>query len=84
VEHLLCGYNIANLQQNGVANQLTHLIYAFANVSTPTPACALADTWADYLSPYLPSVSGAAYPGPLYATSPRFGNSSSCIPTYTS
>lgn len=61
------GYNIANLQQNRVANQLTHLIYAFANVTTtPAPACALADTWADYQSPYLPSVSGAPYPGPLF------------------
>jgi chitinase len=61
------GYNIANLQQNGVANKLTHLIYAFANVTTsPAPACSLADTWADYQSPYLPSVSGAPYPGPLY------------------
>jgi chitinase len=54
-------------QQNGVANKLTHLIYAFANVTTtPAPACVLADTWADYQSPYLPSVSGAPYRGPLY------------------
>ena len=35
------GYNIANLQQNGVANKLSHLVYAFANVTTtPAPACA--------------------------------------------
>jgi chitinase len=61
------GYNIANLQQNGVADKLTHLLYAFANVTTtPAPACAIADTWADYQSPYLPSVSGTPYPGPLY------------------
>jgi chitinase len=61
------GYNIANLQQNGVAGKLTHLIYAFANVTTtPSPACAIADSWADYQTPYLPSVSGVAYPGPLY------------------
>jgi chitinase len=61
------GYNIANLQQNGVADKLTHLLYAFANVTpTPSPACAIADTWADYQTPYLPSVSGVAYPGPLY------------------
>ena len=60
-------YNIANLQQNGVAGKLTHLMYAFANVTTePAPACAIADTWADYQSPYLPSVSGAAYNGPMY------------------
>lgn len=59
------GYNIANLQQNGVADKLTHLIYAFANVST-TPGCAIADTWADYQTPYLPSVSGTPYSGPMY------------------
>jgi chitinase len=61
------GYNIANLQQNGVADKLTHLLYAFGNITTtPAPACAIADTWADYQSPYLPSVNGTAYPGPLY------------------
>lgn len=60
------GYNIANLQQNGVADKLTHLIYAFADVSSIPPACTLADTWADYQSPYLPSVNGTPYAGPLY------------------
>ena len=58
------GFNIANLQANGVANKLTHLIYAFGN-ATPT-GCAIADSWADYQSPHLPSVSGAPYTGPLY------------------
>ncbi len=61
------GYNIANLQQNGVADKLTHLMYAFANVTTtPTPSCAIADSWADYQTPYLPSVSGTPYSGPMY------------------
>lgn len=61
------GYNIANLQQNGVAGRLSHLIYAFANVTaTPAPACVMADPWADYQTPWLPSVSGQPYPGPLY------------------
>jgi chitinase len=61
------GYNIANLQQNGVAGKLTHLMYAFANVTTdPVPACSIADAWADYQTPYLPSVNGIAYTGPLY------------------
>ena len=60
------GYNIANLQQNGVAGQLSHLMYAFANVTSSPSACALADTWADYQSPYLPSVNGQPYTGPLY------------------
>ena len=57
------GYNIANLQANGVADKLTHLSYAFGN-ATPT-GCAIADSWADYQTPYLPSVSGDPYPGPL-------------------
>jgi chitinase len=60
------GYNIATLQQNGVANKLTHLLYAFANVTSSPSACAIADSWADYQSPYLPSVNGDPYPGPLY------------------
>jgi chitinase len=61
------GYNIANLQQNGVADKLTHLMYAFANVTTtPAPGCAIADSWADYQTPYLPSVNGTPYPGPMY------------------
>ena len=61
------GYNIANLEQNGVAAKLTHLFYAFANVTAnPAPSCAIADTWADYQSPYLPSVNGQPYAGPLY------------------
>src|SRR5580658_8388652 len=61
------GYNIANLQQNGVADKLTHLIYAFADVTTtPATACAFADPNADYQDIYLPSVSGVPYPGPLY------------------
>src|SRR5579859_1103737 len=60
-------YNIANLQQNGVAGKLTHLMYAFANVTTsPAPACSIADSWADYQTPYLPSVSGVPYSGPMY------------------
>lgn len=60
------GYNIANLQQNGVADKLTHLIYAFANVSSNPAGCVIADSWADYQTPYLPSVSGTPYAGPLY------------------
>ncbi len=63
-------YNVANLQANGVADRLSHLLYAFGNVAPTTGAanaqCQLADTWADYQDPYLPSVNGQAYPGPLY------------------
>src|ERR1700679_2602078 len=61
------GYNIADLQKNGVADELTHLIYAFGNV-TPTspPACALADPVAAYQNSNLPSVNGKPYTAPLY------------------
>ncbi len=64
-------YNIANLQQNGAANHVSHLIYAFGNVAPtsgpPNATCQLADTWADYQTPYLPSViKNKPYPGPLY------------------
>jgi chitinase len=63
-------YNIANLQQNGVASDITHLLYAFGNVApitgAPDAQCHIADTWADYQTPYLPSVNGTAYSGPLY------------------
>src|ERR1700721_1878211 len=61
------GYNIADLQKNGVADELTHLIYAFGNI-TPTspPACAIADPVAAYQNSSLPSVSGKPYTAPLY------------------
>lgn len=63
-------YNVANLQTNGVANDISHLIYAFGDVAPPSGApdaqCQLADTWADYQDPYLPSVSGQPYNGPVY------------------
>jgi len=58
------GYNVANLQANGVAGHLTHLTYAFGGVTAA--GCTIADSWADYQSPYLPSVSGVPYAGPLY------------------
>lgn len=58
-------YNVADIQNSGAANVMTELLYAFANVS-PTGQCAIADTWADYQDPYLPSVTGQPYTGPLY------------------
>jgi chitinase len=60
-------YHIADLQKNGVADELTHLIYAFGNV-TPTspPACAIADPVAAYQNSNVPSVSGKPYTAPLY------------------
>jgi chitinase len=58
-------FNIADVQNSGAASKLTHLLYAFANVSSEGQ-CAIADSWADYQSPYLPSVNGQPYTGPLY------------------
>src|SRR6202789_1896778 len=61
------GYNIADLQRNGVADELTHLIYAFGNVTPTTPpACAIADPVAAYQNPNVPSVNGNPYTAPLY------------------
>src|SRR5208282_3031847 len=48
------GYNIADLQKNGVADELTHLIYAFG------------DPVAAYQNSTLPSVSGKPYTAPVY------------------
>jgi chitinase len=58
-------YNISDVQNSGAASKLTHLLYAFANVSSDGQ-CAIADSWADYQTPYLPSVNGQPYTGPLY------------------
>jgi chitinase len=58
-------YNVSDVQNSGAASKLTQLLYAFADVSS-TGQCAFADTWADYQDPYLPSVNGQAYTGPLY------------------
>jgi chitinase len=58
-------YNIADVQNSGAAAKLTHLLYAFANVDS-NGHCAIADSWADYQTPYLPSVNGQPYTGPLY------------------
>src|ERR1700688_4165213 len=61
------GYNIADLQKNGVADELTHFFSAFGNVTpTAAPVCAVADPRAAYQDSTLPSVSGKAYSAPLY------------------
>src|ERR1019366_6027401 len=49
------GYNSADLQKNGVADELTHLIYACGNVTpTSSPACAIPDPAAAYKYSPLP------------------------------
>jgi chitinase len=62
-------YNLANLESNGSAAKISHLIYAFANVTSPTAAtstCAIADPWADFEDNNLPPVGGIADTWPLY------------------
>jgi chitinase len=63
-------YNVAQLQANGVAGVLTHLIYAFAKpiANGSDVNCALADTYADYQK-VVPQVTGATP-----ATAPLQGN----------
>ena len=62
--------NVADLQSNGVANVLTHVIYAFAKpiANGSNVNCALADTYADYQK-VVPQV-----PGATPATAPLQGN----------
>jgi chitinase len=63
------GYGLANLESNGSAAKISHLIYAFADVTSPTPegsSCVIADPWADFETPYLAPVGGIADTFPLY------------------
>jgi chitinase len=61
------GFTIADLQRNGVADELTHLIYAFGDVTpASTPSCAIEDPYAAYQDASLPSVSGKPYTAPPY------------------
>jgi chitinase len=61
------GYHIADVQRRGIADDLTHLIYAFANVTpTASPACAIADPFAAWQNTAEPSVTGRPYRAPLY------------------
>jgi chitinase len=61
------GRNIADLQKNGVADRITHLFYAFGNVTaTAAPTCAIADPADAYQDSSVPSVSGKPYAAPLF------------------
>jgi len=58
--------NVADLQNNGVASVLSHVIYAFAKpiANGSNVNCALADTYADYqkVVPQVPGATPAAAP----------------------
>jgi chitinase len=64
-------YNLANLESNGSAAKLSHLVYAFADLyaSASDPSsdtCVIADPWADFEDNNLPPVGGIADTWPLY------------------
>ena len=64
-------YNLANLESNGSAAKLSHLVYAFGDVSASasnpsTDTCVIADAWADFEDNNLPPVGGIADSWPLY------------------
>ncbi|MBV8675267.1 MAG: hypothetical protein JOZ33_17720 [Acidobacteriaceae bacterium] len=64
-------YNLANLESNGSAAKLSHLIYAFGDVSASASdpgsnTCVIADPWADFENNNLPPVGGIPDTWPLY------------------
>src|SRR5271165_1345734 len=64
-------YNLANLESNGSAAKLSHLIYAFGDVSASSSdpssnTCVIADAWADFENNNLPPVGGIASSWPLF------------------
>lgn len=64
-------YNLSNLESNGSAAKLSHLVYAFGDVSASasdpsTDTCVIADPWADFEDNNLPPVGGVADTWPLY------------------
>lgn len=61
------GYTMATLEKSGVAGRLTHLIYAFGNVTPgPSPACAIADAKAAWQDTSILGVDGKPFSGPIY------------------
>jgi chitinase len=64
-------YNLANLESNGSAAKLSHLVYAFGDVSASASdpssnTCVIADAWADFEDNNLPPVGGIASTWPLF------------------
>jgi chitinase len=60
------GYTMATLEKSGVAARLTHLIYAFGNVTPgPSPVCAVADPKAAWQDRSIVGVDGKPFSGPV-------------------
>lgn len=60
-------FTMATLERSGVAARLTHLIYAFGNVTPgPSPVCAIADPKAAWQNTSIRGVDGKPFPGPVY------------------
>src|SRR5580698_11447647 len=64
-------YNLANLESNGSAAKLSHLVYAFGDVSASASnpssnSCVIADPWADFEDNNLPPVGGIPDVWPLF------------------
>jgi chitinase len=61
------GFTMARLEKSGVAARLTHLIYAFGNVTPgPSPVCAIADPKAAWQDASVLGIEGKPFPGPVY------------------
>jgi chitinase len=61
------GYSMASIEKSGVAGFLTHLIYAFGNV-TPgaSPVCSIEDPKAAWQNTSARGLSGKPFAGPVY------------------
>ena len=61
------GYTMATLEKSGVAGKLTHLIYAFGNVTPgPSPVCAIADPKAAWQDASILGVDGKPFSGSVH------------------
>jgi chitinase len=61
------GYTMATLEKSGVAAKLTHLIYAFGNVTPgPSPVCAIDDPKAAWQDTSILGIDGKSFSGPVH------------------
>jgi len=61
------GYTMATLEKSGAAAKLTHLIYAFGDVTPgPSPVCAIDDPKAAWQDTSILGVNGQPFPGAVH------------------